>query len=802
MRSFRRVTQRVAPAVVAVASIVVFATCDLDKITSPKSSANQSEITLAIQGDTALILGDSLHLDVDAGSADLSHTVQRWSSSNPSVVAVDSVTGLMRGVGVGLATITARLLAPELDTGVVASHTLRVHFKNIRVAPIDSIPGLGMSRSVVVRGTNIHDNLAGPAISSASLTAHDSGGTASTIVAVNALNVVAKAPGKAYVIALFDNLKDSVLVKVRQVTKSLAFLTSPYVANAVCNGTCPNGGRHIPVVARDVADSIIVNPSLHWQSSDSTQLEIDGATGLLRVRSFNPTAIITVTSDTVSRTTSVSVSQVVATLTKLAASDSQSTTVGTQVGVAPQVTATDSGGTLVANASITFQVAAGHGVVTGPVKVTDINGRATVDAWQLGDTAGFNSLTATAPDSVSTTFVATGTPGAAAKLAFQVNPMSAAPGAFISPALQVAIEDAFGNVDTSATNVVTLVFGNNTGGATLGGVVSKAAANGLVTFDSVSIDNAGVGYTLVAQASGLTDGTSRPFNIATANTWTGLQDMPQGRSSPAADTINGLLYVASGANATAEDPSLQIYHPATNTWTFGASMPVGRYWMSGGSSINGKLYVAGGVTASANLPTNTLFIYSAATDSWTTGATMPSLSGCGGSGVIGGKMYVFSGCDGNSGYRNLLYSYDPATNTWATLASAPNSHGFPAVAVVNGKLYVAGGFDGTASAVTAAVDVYDPATNSWTTSAPLPVSRAGASAASLNGKLYVFGGSDGSNDMARVDIYDPASNTWTTGTDMTSVRETMGIGVLAGNIIVAGGYGIAGPLNTVQAYAP
>ncbi len=111
--------------------------------------------------------------------------------------------------------------------------------------------------------------------------------------------------------------------------------------------------------------------------------------------------------------------------------------------------------------------------------------------------------------------VSTGPP-AATKLAFTVQPSSAAAGDVISPPVLVAIEDVSGNRVTSATNAVTVALGANPGKATLGGTTTTNAVNGIATFANLSIQNVSAGYTLTASSGTLLDATSVPFAIAPA----------------------------------------------------------------------------------------------------------------------------------------------------------------------------------------------------------------------------------------------------------------------------------------------
>src|SRR5438552_1152949 len=107
----------------------------------------------------------------------------------------------------------------------------------------------------------------------------------------------------------------------------------------------------------------------------------------------------------------------------------------------------------------------------------------------------------------------TETSSVATKLAFTVQPGTAAAGAAIAPAVQVAIQDASGNTVTRTTTSVTMALGTNPSGASLSGTVMVAAVNGVATFSTLSVNDVGTGYTLTASASGLTGATSASFNV-------------------------------------------------------------------------------------------------------------------------------------------------------------------------------------------------------------------------------------------------------------------------------------------------
>jgi hypothetical protein len=104
-----------------------------------------------------------------------------------------------------------------------------------------------------------------------------------------------------------------------------------------------------------------------------------------------------------------------------------------------------------------------------------------------------------------------------AQLLFQQQPTDTTAGQFITPAVQVAIVDPSTGIPIAFDNsdMVTLSLNDNPmTGATLSGTLTVTVVNGVATFSDLSIDLAGIGYTLHASiGGGLPDIDSNPFNI-------------------------------------------------------------------------------------------------------------------------------------------------------------------------------------------------------------------------------------------------------------------------------------------------
>jgi hypothetical protein len=103
--------------------------------------------------------------------------------------------------------------------------------------------------------------------------------------------------------------------------------------------------------------------------------------------------------------------------------------------------------------------------------------------------------------------------GEGAFLTFLFQPSDAATGRPIVPGVRLQVQDTLGNVVTTFTEDVSLKLGANPVGAKLSGKTTVRASDGIATFDTLVVDSAGVGYSLVASAPGVLPATSTPFSV-------------------------------------------------------------------------------------------------------------------------------------------------------------------------------------------------------------------------------------------------------------------------------------------------
>jgi N-acetylneuraminic acid mutarotase len=212
----------------------------------------------------------------------------------------------------------------------------------------------------------------------------------------------------------------------------------------------------------------------------------------------------------------------------------------------------------------------------------------------------------------------------------------------------------------------------------------RAAPNGLTPLN-------GLLYLPGGSSSSLNTRTLWAYN-PTTNRWVkNLALMPVRGRGGASGAINNQLYVYFG-EATSGPKTLLRYDPATDAWVTLASAPHRHSYPAAGV-IDGKFYLAGGddgSTPNGTFPTRTLDVYDPATNTWSTKTPMPIGRFHGAGRVINGKLYVAGGSNATT-YDLPVVVYDPATNTWATKAKMITPRVDLALAVLSGRLYAVGG---------------------------------------------------------------------------------------------------------------
>lgn len=261
------------------------------------------------------------------------------------------------------------------------------------------------------------------------------------------------------------------------------------------------------------------------------------------------------------------------------------------------------------------------------------------------------------------------------------------------------------------------------------------------------------------------------------------------------DTTDGSE--GTGSAATAYFNTVEVYNPATDTWTTGTPMPTGRAYLSA-VVLNGKIYAMGGRTASSSI-SKIVEVYDPTTDTWTRQTDMLNATGLFTALAMNGVIHAVGGgssaaLNGSELLRRDQQEYDPNVGSWMAGVSCPVSttRNYGAAGVGN-LLYLFGG-DGDPSpdmSVNSTL-IFDTVTQAWTGGAGVPYSIAQCAAAVVDGRIYVFGGISktiywGNTVCADVSIYDPVANTWAGGLTLPSARYLHAAASIGSSVYLVGG---------------
>jgi hypothetical protein len=177
------------------------------------------------------------------------------------------------------------------------------------------------------------------------------------------------------------------------------------------------------------------------------------------------------------------------------------------------VTARDQSGNVVSGAAVTVSATGTGNTLTPASGSGNTNAQGVFTVKMSSTKAGTKTISATI-NAVAVTQTATDTvtPGAPTVLVFTQQPTATTATATMTPPVTVTVRDSFGNTVTGFATAITVAIGANPSAGTLSGTTSHVPTNGVATFNNLSIDKAGAGYTLTATTTGLT-ATSAAFDI-------------------------------------------------------------------------------------------------------------------------------------------------------------------------------------------------------------------------------------------------------------------------------------------------
>jgi uncharacterized protein YjdB len=218
-------------------------------------------------GSATVVVGGSVLLTAsarDAAGKAITGRPVAWSTSNPAVATV-SASGMVTGVAVGSATITATVEGKTGTSTITVSADPATTPARISVSPrADTLSALGAATQL--RATVY--SAAGGAISGAAVSWTSLSAGVATVDASG--RVTAKAVGTARIVAASGSLADTATVTVRQVVATVAVSpTAPVVQEGAT--------QQVSATARDANGNDIAGVAFTWTSSNTAAATVSSS---------------------------------------------------------------------------------------------------------------------------------------------------------------------------------------------------------------------------------------------------------------------------------------------------------------------------------------------------------------------------------------------------------------------------------------------------------------------------------------------------------------------------------------------
>ncbi|RKG90038.1 Kelch repeat-containing protein [Corallococcus terminator] len=354
---------------------------------------------------------------------------------------------------------------------------------------------------------------------------------------------------------------------------------------------------------------------------------------------------------------------------------------------------------------------------------------------------------------------------------------------------RVLAEDGNGSALTFAWASTHGTLGTATSGFTSSEIAWKAPAcipDGPSPTISATVTNA-LGFSASTSFSVAVVGvpTCTPPPESTVARWDATAAMTVRRYGASVVPLpSGKILVFGGV--TVSNPVLlsgEIYDPATATWAPAASMGTAHYSPAVTRLPSGRLLVTGGFGLyPSTTPLRSVELYDPATNTWTAGPTMAFARGSHTSTLLpNGKVLIIGGnTSGDTASNRIPELFDPATMTFVPVAASAFVHtNHEAVLLPSGKILVLGG--------NSPAEFYDPATNTWSNATGLIQRNFTHAFLQPSGKVLLAG------STTLIALYDPVLNVQTTVGNFNYDRVSSSIVQLAsGKLLLAGGNSLVG----------
>lgn len=195
-----------------------------------------------------------------------------------------------------------------------------------------------------------------------------------------------------------------------------------------------------------------------------------------------------------------------------------------------------------------------------------------------------------------------------------------------------------------------------------------------------------------------------------ASTWAPIAALPEERGAGIAGVIDGRLYVAGGQGRGGLSPRTLVYDPASDLWSFAASIPTPREHLAG-FAYAGELWAIGGRALSLATAMDVVEIYDPVTDTWREGPRLGHTHGGFAATVLasaGGDLAIAVGGEQPDRALDVVEVLALPDGRWETFTPVPTPRHGHAMASAAGRAWVIGGADAPIFAAVDAVESWAP----------------------------------------------------------------------------------------------
>jgi Kelch motif/Galactose oxidase, central domain len=255
--------------------------------------------------------------------------------------------------------------------------------------------------------------------------------------------------------------------------------------------------------------------------------------------------------------------------------------------------------------------------------------------------------------------------------------------------------------------------------------------------------------------------------------------------------------------------SAEIYDPETGTFTATGSMSTARENHQATLLSNGQVLMTGGDYGASDPPSYPAIVevYDPATGTFTAaGSLSAGRVGHTATLLTNGAVLVTGGCVYTSFFDPMNCSAsaelrDPTSGTFtATSSMTVARNGHTATLLTNGMVLIAGGANNNTALATG--ELYNPSTGAFTVAHDMAAARSGHTATRLlDGRVLVAGGIGGDGDVVSAELYNPATGLYAATANMVGAASENTATLLSnGTVLFAGGVYGAGWTNIAELY--